>query len=469
MKRFFNILLIILGIAGFAGFTIFILLYAQGKTFDTSTGFTETGIIRINSNPKDVDVYINGEKRDMVESKVDNLKSGKVNVTLRKDGYYDWSKEVIVEAGILKDVFSQMIPTTIELTEVTNEEIIHFIPSNINDFIYYISQENNITDLKKIKVRRDFLDFAQPTPTIVKTLSTTELELLTKSEIVLVSPNNSLLVFSNNSNNLTGLVNLDNGEISYISDLPTKLNSSLSWLSGSNSLLVTSAGNLTYEYNLNTKISTIVTFEPVGIYRSANFVILKNASVGVYENQRTTPLTTNAAINTVLNSSINIIPSQITNKIFATQDVQKHISIYDLNRNLTLKSKLTGDIIYSSPDATHHIVSNEGNIFAIGFEYSIATSEYKLIEGALLNSEVLKPEDIVSYEFYNNSKNILYSAKTNIFTSDVDGGNFREISIPEGYNVLEANITSDNQFIYTILRDEATAAIEIYKISIVLK
>ncbi len=470
MRKFFNLLLIILGILAFAGFTIFILLYAQGKTFDGSTGFTETGIVRINSNPKDVEVYVNGEKRPMVESKIDNLKPGKVNFTLRKDGYYDWSKEILVEAGILKDLFAQMIPTTIELSEVTNDEITQILPSNLSDYIYYISLENGTSELKKIKIRRDFLDFAEPSAVRIKALSNIELEVLTMSEILKVSPNNSLLLFSNNPRSLTGTINLDNGEITYITDLPTKVNTTISWLNGSNSILVTSSGNLNYEYTLAPKVSTIIAFEPLAIYESVNFAIYKTAAgVSLYENQRTLPLTTSTSINGVLLASSNIIPNRTTTKIFAVQDAEKHITLFDLDRNLTLKSNLTGDIIFSSSDATHFVVEKDGGVFSIGFEYSIATSTYKLSEGVLLKDQAISSTDVITYEFYNNNKNLLYTAKSNIFTSDIDGGNFREISIPEGYSVLEASITADNQFIYTILKDNETQAIKIYKISIVLK
>jgi hypothetical protein len=472
MRKIITAFFLILVLAAFAAFTVFILLYAQGKTFDGSTGIVQTGIIRVNSNPKDVNVYINEEERFLVESKIDALQPGKVSLTLRKDGYYDWTKEVLVEAGVLKDIFVQMIPKTIELSDVSTDDIKLFIPSNINEYIYYVSTDT-VTDqsvLKKIKVRRDFLDFSNSTPTTIKILEPAEYNLLATSEILEVSNDNAKMLFANNPLNTTGVIDLGNGIVEYISaELPTKVNKELSWFRNSNSILVTSESNLTYEYVLSTGLSLIVSNDPISIHKTGHYVIFKGTDkVSLYENERILPITETTGIVAQALASKDIVTSQLTSEIFSVVDSTGKITLYDLDKNLSISSNLVGEILYSSNDATHFVVKADSGIYSVAFEYSIATRQYKLSEGALLTNG-LSAADVKTYKFYNNNKNILYSTESQIFTSDLDGANFREITIPEGYEVLEANITTDNQFIYTILKDSATQLIKIYKINILLK
>jgi hypothetical protein len=472
MRKIVTAFFLILVLAAFAAFTVFILLYAQGKTFDGSTGIVQTGIIRVNSNPKDVSVYINEEERFLVESKIDALQPGKVSLTLRKDGYYDWTKEVLVEAGVLKDIFVQMIPKTIELSDVSTDDIKLFIPSNINEYIYYVSTDT-LTDesvLKKIKVRRDFLDFSNATPTTIKVLEPSEYELLSTSEILDVSNDNTKLLFANNPLNTTGVIDLGNGIVENISsDLPTKVNKELSWFRNSNSILVTSESNLTYEYVLRTDLSLIVSNEPVSIHKAGHYVVFKDSEkVSLYENERIVPVSTNSNIVAQVLGAKDVIVNQLTSEQFSIVDPSGIITLYDTDKNLSIASNIAGDILYSSDDATHFIVKTDAGVYSVAFEYSIATRQYKLSEGALLTNG-LSPSDVLTYKFYNNNKNILYSTKSQIFTSDLDGANFREITIPEGYEVVEANITTDNQFIYTILKDTETGLIKIYRINILLK
>lgn len=469
MRKILITLSLILVIAAFAIFTVFVLLYAQGKTFDGTSGIVQTGIIRVNSNPKDVNVYVNEEQRTLVESKIDALEPGKVNLTLRLDGYYDWTKDITVEAGVLKDVFVQMIPKTIELSDVTTDDITLFIPSNINDYIYYVSLESDRHILKKIKVRRDFLDFSNSNPTTIRILEASEYELLVNSEILLVSRDNVSLLFANNPLNTTGIISLSNGEIELLTDLPTKVNKEITWFRNSGSILVTSDAGLTYEYNLNTGLAIIVANSPAGIYKASDYVVFKTAEkVLLYQNERITPLLVNSTLITQVLASINLHPTATSTDIFALQDSTKRITLIDLNKNLTISSNLVGDIIHSSSDATHFIIKNDSGIHSVSFEYSIATKTYKLAESTLSN-ETLNISDVLEYTFYNSNKNILYSTISQIYTSDLDGANFREITIPQGYEVLEASITNDNQFIYTVLREVETDLIKIYKISIVLK
>jgi hypothetical protein len=470
MRKILTTLSLLLVVAAFGLFTIFVLLYAQGKTFDGSTGIVQTGIIRVNSNPKDVSVYINEEERSLVESKIDALQPGKVSLTLRKDGYYDWTKEVLVEPGVLKDIFAQMIPKTIELSDVTTDDITLFIPSNINEFIYYVSEDSNQYTLKKIKVRRDFLDFSTAAPSDIRILVNSEYELLSSSAILEVSSDNSKLLFANNSLNSTGYVDLNNGQFTYITEgLPTVVNKEVSWFMNSDSVLITSEANLTYEYNLDTGLSIIVTNAPTDIFKADSYAIFKTASkVSLYENERITPLVLNEAINAATLNSTTIYPALSNPEIFTIQNANKSIALYDLDKNLSISANISGDILYSSSDATHFIVKNELGVYSVSFEYSIATRTYKLSEGTLL-TETVNSSDVLKYSFYNNNKNILYTTQSQIFTSDLDGANFREITIPEGYQVVEANITSDNQFIYTVLKDAETNLIKIYKINTLLK
>lgn len=88
------------------GFFVFIILapllilYVSGRTLNFDSRDTnETGIFDAKSNPTDADLYIDGKKHSSTPAIARFLPQGEYEFTLKKDGYYDWSKRLPIESG----------------------------------------------------------------------------------------------------------------------------------------------------------------------------------------------------------------------------------------------------------------------------------------------------------------------------------------------------------------------------------
>ena len=91
-----------------------VLFYSFGYKYNIEKGKTiQTGAIIIKSVPEDTDAYINDnlfENNNTLNSlltgyiKVENLNSGGYNVKIKKDGYFDWEKNINVNGGYITEL-----------------------------------------------------------------------------------------------------------------------------------------------------------------------------------------------------------------------------------------------------------------------------------------------------------------------------------------------------------------------------
>lgn len=59
----------------------------------------ETGILDVQSDPSDAEVYLNGEKIDNTPTTKRFVERGTYSVEVKKDGYYTWQKNLFIEDG----------------------------------------------------------------------------------------------------------------------------------------------------------------------------------------------------------------------------------------------------------------------------------------------------------------------------------------------------------------------------------
>ncbi|MCX6811891.1 MAG: PEGA domain-containing protein, partial [Candidatus Berkelbacteria bacterium] len=82
---------------------IYLVLLASGYKFDSrNKNFKQTGSIYINSNPKDVKIYINGKlKSTRTPLKLGYLLPENYQVRIEKDGFQKWEKNLTVKPGLV--------------------------------------------------------------------------------------------------------------------------------------------------------------------------------------------------------------------------------------------------------------------------------------------------------------------------------------------------------------------------------
>lgn len=119
------------------GFFVFIvlapllILYVSGTTLDFGDRDTnQTGIFDAKSNPTNADLLIDGERHSGTPSIARFLKQGEYEFTLRKEGYYDWSKRLPIESGQVN--YAQVGVDEVQLIKKSEPTIIE--PTGVSKF-----------------------------------------------------------------------------------------------------------------------------------------------------------------------------------------------------------------------------------------------------------------------------------------------------------------------------------------------
>lgn len=101
--------------------TIILVAFAQGYTYDSSSGhITTSGLVLIDSNPNNAMVYVNGkDTHKKTPYRYANAKAGDINVQIKKDQYRLWSSELKVVAGEVTFAdYSILLPDTLSQDKI---------------------------------------------------------------------------------------------------------------------------------------------------------------------------------------------------------------------------------------------------------------------------------------------------------------------------------------------------------------
>lgn len=100
MTKRYRYLLLLLGFVVFLILAPAIVLYVRGITYDFSKkAFVTTGILAMRLEPKDADIYLNNKLKRKSSGDIKFILPGEYDVTVKKDGYFTWSKRLSVESG----------------------------------------------------------------------------------------------------------------------------------------------------------------------------------------------------------------------------------------------------------------------------------------------------------------------------------------------------------------------------------
>jgi hypothetical protein len=100
MQKKTRYLLLLIGFIFFIFSAPIIVLYVRGVSYDLETGkFTQTGILSIKTEPESVSIFLNGEKTSDKAENIKFLNPKEYEISLKKEGYFEWSKRLNVESG----------------------------------------------------------------------------------------------------------------------------------------------------------------------------------------------------------------------------------------------------------------------------------------------------------------------------------------------------------------------------------
>lgn len=120
-----------------------VIAYARGYRPNFQTRSLEpTGIIATSSSPKAAKVYINGVLKGVTDLNL-TLPPGEYTVEMKKEGYTDWSKKVILKGEIVISLEGLLFPKNPSLSPVTSLGVSKVIPVGQTDRMILVADNDD--------------------------------------------------------------------------------------------------------------------------------------------------------------------------------------------------------------------------------------------------------------------------------------------------------------------------------------
>lgn len=101
--------------------TTIAVLYANGYRVGSTNGtlnLAKTGILNASSAPRGAEVYVNGHLTTATNNTI-NLTPGKYTINIRKEGYADWQKDVVIKAELVTNADALLFPINPALQSIS--------------------------------------------------------------------------------------------------------------------------------------------------------------------------------------------------------------------------------------------------------------------------------------------------------------------------------------------------------------
>jgi len=98
--------------------TAILVHYSYGYNVNRKGDLVQKGLVFVSSQPSGARLFIDNKQIDTTNAKL-NLQSGKYKLTLKRDGYRDWSRNIIVDGGDVSHyVYPLLIPNRLQTNEL---------------------------------------------------------------------------------------------------------------------------------------------------------------------------------------------------------------------------------------------------------------------------------------------------------------------------------------------------------------
>jgi hypothetical protein len=272
IKHIIRIVLPIFSTLFLIGTTALIIVIMKGYSVDiTKREIIKTGVISVETDPRDVQISIDGQDYGTSNRAIPNIKVGTYEVTLKKEGYFSFNRKLMVEHGLATPLVVPLISDTsaqlLDLEETTRATV-------KNDTGYYVLNEKtnkNVGTPKTYTITRyhivkPLFDQAQvatdesmnitalsTTPIIDFTVSDTGKHFLITYGDQTTSLSTALISFKKGSN-----VNLNLSSNAVLTTYAQDKNNKLYWSQNGDYILVETQRQL-ISYNIKTGTRVILT------------------------------------------------------------------------------------------------------------------------------------------------------------------------------------------------------------------
>jgi hypothetical protein len=273
--------------------SLLIFLYVQGWRIDfRDQSIKQVGVLTVESSPPAATIFVNGESKGRT-NKSTTLDVGTYDVTVSKDGYFDWDKEVTIYEEKSTPVYPYLIKNKFESKEIYQSDLTfekYWSDIHNNHLIMLLKNENYYT-LIHYDINSGFWSL-NSTPTTILTINSTEEEQITDIDLLL-SPSGQkavLEIIGPESSSKYIIPTTRPSSFSSILETPLNLdqfpNYTLSWAEDENYLILYSDTEvLSYDLNRDVKNLILKRTNPLDIWstdKNGLLYIFKNVE---YENE----------------------------------------------------------------------------------------------------------------------------------------------------------------------------------------
>lgn len=122
-----------------------VIAYARGYRFDMEKkSLSPTGIIAISSYPNAAKVFVNGELKGATNINM-TLPPGNYNVEVKKDGYTNWNKKIVLKGELVLTLDALLFPLNASLSPLTNLGVVKAVPLDQTDKVLIFTDNNDNT------------------------------------------------------------------------------------------------------------------------------------------------------------------------------------------------------------------------------------------------------------------------------------------------------------------------------------
>jgi hypothetical protein len=448
----------------------------------TSNGVVTTkGALRIQTDPDNIkySIYVNEQKVEVVDKKVEHLDEGEYTIKIQADKYSDWEKKVVIRKNIVSDIFVKLYPKNLDLTQITKSNIDRYFFSSDSNYIYYVISNADFGSDKGIwriptQTSSGFFNLSNPNPIKLLNLENELSDIVKNANYEIVASNdNAKILLKDNTNNAVYLLSateLNKAPLTRIDKLLGYTPETIQWFNNSSNLLIANS-NILYDYNIANNTSTLISYNPTNkiVFTSNNNnIFVYNSTTKLlytYQNQKLDAVEIrNVALPNDI-SEIKLAPSNKNNLYFKSTTQ----GYYYLNLDKLYLKKIFD---FAINDSALKAISSDGSaaIFSIN---KTDTYTFTAIENPALNqieTKLVKLDkyNLVDgyYKFTPQSTHIIFfdTKDSTIKVIERDGSNLNTLFKESGAQP-SANFNAQGDFLYIAIKDNDSKT-NLYKVQL---
>lgn len=465
-NKIITYLLIFLTIAFFSTLFVLAILIARGELL-TTDGIVETGILKLEIEPKDVNalVYLDDELVKLSDKRINNLPAGKYNLRIEATDYSSWEKQIEVNNGIVKELYIRLFPATQQIVQVTDSDIDKIFFSTDGEYAYYVVKESEVTEdngIWQLELAQNQIFFSKNDPKRFAPLDDTISRFLASDYIIQGSSDGSKLILANLETNERLILTTDEfsqkSTTQQVKELLGFEPQFITWLNDSTSLLVADHKAL-FEFDLQANRKNLIE------YIQNDDVIFDAVSGIVYYLDNSGALMSyNSGTIAPVQLESQTIPTTIMNIVTATQN--PNILLLQTNDDtyiyLDLEHELLENIAITDPKFVSISANGSTIIFESNNKYILFLADHVLAENKIETSIVdldIKVDAITSIEFNALSTHIVMqdNLQNSIIMAERDGTNSFVLMEQVQANA-EFGFDSKARVFYILLADEGESS-----------